>query len=159
MIRKLKSGQYRLYSRKLDPKTRRRRNLGRFDTREGAQRHEREVPTLIGVTISTSSTNRTSKRPNGRRVILAGSASFTSDASELDWKPVEPAVAFGLRPANRIIVWAIPPWRGGDSTATPTIQTKRHPNPPMLNPSRFGGTASGAEGRAVAASVRHSRRL
>ena len=43
MIRKLASGQYRLYSRKLDPKTGKRRNLGTFDTREGAQQHEREV--------------------------------------------------------------------------------------------------------------------
>ena len=43
MIRKLKSGEYRLYSRKLDPKTGRRRNLGTFDTREMAEKHEREV--------------------------------------------------------------------------------------------------------------------
>ncbi len=43
MIRKLKSGQYRLYSRKLNPKTGRRRNLGTFDTREDAEHHERAV--------------------------------------------------------------------------------------------------------------------
>jgi hypothetical protein len=43
MIRKLKSGQYRLYSRKLDPRTGRRRNLGTFDTRQRAEQHEREV--------------------------------------------------------------------------------------------------------------------
>ncbi|MBW8759168.1 MAG: hypothetical protein JF586_16275 [Burkholderiales bacterium] len=43
MIRKLGSGQYRLYSRKLDPKTGKRRNLGTFDSREEAERHEREV--------------------------------------------------------------------------------------------------------------------
>ncbi len=43
MIRKLKSGQYRLYSRKPDPKTGRRRNLGTFDTLEAAKRHERAV--------------------------------------------------------------------------------------------------------------------
>jgi len=43
MIRKLKSGEYRLYSRKKDPKTGRRRNLGTFKTREGAERHERAV--------------------------------------------------------------------------------------------------------------------
>jgi hypothetical protein len=42
VIRKLKSG-YRLYSRKKDPKTGKRRNLGTFDTREAAQKHEREV--------------------------------------------------------------------------------------------------------------------
>ena len=40
MIRKLKSG-YRLYSRKTDPKTGKRRNLGTFDSRE-ARKHERE---------------------------------------------------------------------------------------------------------------------
>ena len=40
MIRKLKSGQYRLYSRKRDPKTGKRRNLGTFKTRAAAQRHE-----------------------------------------------------------------------------------------------------------------------
>jgi hypothetical protein len=43
MIRKLKSGQYRLYSRKLNPKTGKRRNLGTFDTREAAVAHERAV--------------------------------------------------------------------------------------------------------------------
>jgi len=43
MIRKLASGGYRLYSRKVDPKTGRRRNLGTFKTREGAERHERAV--------------------------------------------------------------------------------------------------------------------
>jgi hypothetical protein len=43
VIRKLKSGQYRLYSRKVDPKTGRRRNLGTFDTRAAAEQHERAV--------------------------------------------------------------------------------------------------------------------
>ena len=43
MIRKLRSGGYRLYSRKLDPKTGKRRNLGTFSTRAAAEQHEREV--------------------------------------------------------------------------------------------------------------------
>jgi hypothetical protein len=43
MIRKLKSGKYRLYSRKLDSKTGKRKNLGTFDTREQAKKHERAV--------------------------------------------------------------------------------------------------------------------
>jgi hypothetical protein len=43
MIRKLKSGEYRLYSRKTNPKTGKRRNLGTFRTREAALKHEREV--------------------------------------------------------------------------------------------------------------------
>ena len=43
MIRKLKSGGYRLYSRKLDPKTGKRRNLGTFRTLAAAKQHEREV--------------------------------------------------------------------------------------------------------------------
>jgi hypothetical protein len=43
MIRKLKSGEYRLYSRKKDPKTGKRRNLGTFSTRAAAMRHERAV--------------------------------------------------------------------------------------------------------------------
>ncbi len=43
MIRRLVSGKYRLYSRKKDPKTGKRRNLGTFDTRAAAQKHEREV--------------------------------------------------------------------------------------------------------------------
>ena len=43
MIRKLSSGEYRLYSRKVDPKTGKRRNLGTFATREKAEQHEREV--------------------------------------------------------------------------------------------------------------------
>ncbi len=43
MIRKLTSGTYRLYSRKKDPKTGKRRNLGTFATRAAAERHERAV--------------------------------------------------------------------------------------------------------------------
>lgn len=43
MIRKLKSGKYRLYSGKKNPKTGKRRNLGTFDTREAAEKHERAV--------------------------------------------------------------------------------------------------------------------
>jgi hypothetical protein len=43
MIRKLPSGEYRLYSRKKDPRTGRRRNLGTFRTREAALKHERAI--------------------------------------------------------------------------------------------------------------------
>ena len=43
MIRKLKSGEYRLYSKKRNSKTGRRRNLGTFGTREAAEKHERAV--------------------------------------------------------------------------------------------------------------------
>jgi len=43
MIRKLATGQYRLYARKVDAKTGKRRNLGTFDSLEAAQKHEREV--------------------------------------------------------------------------------------------------------------------
>jgi hypothetical protein len=43
MIRKLKSGKYRLYSRKKDAKTGKRRNLGTFDSKDAAEKHEREV--------------------------------------------------------------------------------------------------------------------
>jgi hypothetical protein len=43
IIRKLNSGKYSLYSRKINAKTGERRNLGTFDTREEAKQHEREV--------------------------------------------------------------------------------------------------------------------
>lgn len=43
MIRKLKSGQYRIYSRKADPKTHKRRNLGTFESLEAAKKHERAI--------------------------------------------------------------------------------------------------------------------
>lgn len=43
MIRKLKAGKWRLYSRKVDPKTGKRRNLGTFGTKAAAQKHEREI--------------------------------------------------------------------------------------------------------------------
>jgi hypothetical protein len=43
MIRKLASGEYRLYSRKKNPKTGKRRNLGTFKTRAAAEKHERAV--------------------------------------------------------------------------------------------------------------------
>jgi hypothetical protein len=43
MIRKLSSGEYRLYSRKADPRTGKRRNLGTFKSRAAAEKHERAV--------------------------------------------------------------------------------------------------------------------
>jgi len=43
MIRKLKSGEYRLYSKKKDPKTGKRKNLGTFKSRAAAEKHERAV--------------------------------------------------------------------------------------------------------------------
>jgi hypothetical protein len=43
MIRKLSSGEYRLYSRKRNPSTGKRRNLGTFKSRSAAERHERAV--------------------------------------------------------------------------------------------------------------------
>jgi hypothetical protein len=43
MIRKLKSGKYRLYSRKKNPKTGKRRNLGTFKTKAAAKKHEKAV--------------------------------------------------------------------------------------------------------------------
>lgn len=48
MIRKLKSGQYRIYSRKVDAKTGKRRNLGTFDSMEAAKKHEREIQYFKG---------------------------------------------------------------------------------------------------------------
>ncbi|MDQ6717852.1 MAG: hypothetical protein M3Z17_05840 [Gemmatimonadota bacterium] len=43
MIRKLKTGEYRLYSRKKNPKTGKRRNLGTFKSRAAAMKHEKAV--------------------------------------------------------------------------------------------------------------------
>lgn len=43
MIRKLKSGEYRIYSGRPDPKTKKRRNLGTFSSLEAAKKHEREI--------------------------------------------------------------------------------------------------------------------
>jgi hypothetical protein len=43
MIRKLRTGEYRIYSRKPNPKTRKRRNLGTFKTLAAAKKHEREI--------------------------------------------------------------------------------------------------------------------
>jgi len=43
MIRKLKDGKWRLYSRKVNPQTGKRRNLGTFTTKKAALQHEREV--------------------------------------------------------------------------------------------------------------------
>jgi hypothetical protein len=43
MIRKLKSGKFRLYSRKKNPKTGKRRNLGTFSSKAAAEKHERAV--------------------------------------------------------------------------------------------------------------------
>jgi len=43
MIRRLTSGKYRLYSRKKDPRTGKRKNLGTFGSRAAAEKHERAV--------------------------------------------------------------------------------------------------------------------
>jgi hypothetical protein len=43
MIRKLKTGMYRIYSRSVDPKTGKRKNLGTFKFREEALKHEKEI--------------------------------------------------------------------------------------------------------------------
>jgi hypothetical protein len=43
VIRRLADGKYRLYSRKKNPRTGKRRNLGTFATRQAALRHEREI--------------------------------------------------------------------------------------------------------------------
>jgi hypothetical protein len=43
MIRKLKSGEFRLYSRKKDAKTGKRKNLGTFSSLAAAKKHERAV--------------------------------------------------------------------------------------------------------------------
>jgi hypothetical protein len=43
MIRRLRDGQYRLYSAKKNPRTGKRRNLGTFRSRSAAERHERAV--------------------------------------------------------------------------------------------------------------------
>jgi hypothetical protein len=43
VIRKLKAGKYRLYSRKKNPKTGKRRNLGTFRTKAAAKKHERAI--------------------------------------------------------------------------------------------------------------------
>jgi len=43
MIRKLRDGKWRLYSRKVNPKTGRRRNLGTFASKKAAVQHEREI--------------------------------------------------------------------------------------------------------------------
>jgi len=43
MIRKLKSGEYRIYSKKVDPETRKRKNLGTFNSLDAAKKHEREI--------------------------------------------------------------------------------------------------------------------
>ena len=63
MIRKLKGGKYRLYSRKVNPKTGGRRNLGIFNSRKAAEQHERDIqyfkrhepPQLCCATLSAAS--------------------------------------------------------------------------------------------------------
>jgi len=46
MIRKLKTGEFRIYSRHANPKTGKRRNLGTFATREKAEEHEKAIQHL-----------------------------------------------------------------------------------------------------------------
>lgn len=52
MIRKLSSKKYRLYSRKKNPKTGKRRNLGTFTSRVAALKHERAINFLNAESFS-----------------------------------------------------------------------------------------------------------
>jgi hypothetical protein len=63
MIRKLSSGEFRLYSRKKNPKTRKRRNLGTFKTRQAAEAHERAVQYFKRNQARAESMVRISRRP------------------------------------------------------------------------------------------------
>ena len=65
MIRKLKSGEYRLYSRKVDPKTHKRRNLGTFDTR--AARRSTNARSSISSTTDVGRAER--RRPRRKRIV------------------------------------------------------------------------------------------
>ena len=49
MIRKLSGGKYRLYSRRKNPRTGKRRNLGTFSTKKAAQQHERQSSFSSGI--------------------------------------------------------------------------------------------------------------
>ncbi len=68
MIRKLKSGQYRLYSRKPNPSTGKRRNLGTFGTLERAKKHERPCSTSSGTdTEGTGLNGQSMEMPIGQK--------------------------------------------------------------------------------------------
>jgi hypothetical protein len=83
MIRKLSNGQYRIYSRKKDSRTGKRRNLGTFRTREGAERHERAIQSSSEVDLRPSTlrqsasrrapiTNSRHERPEGSDLLSPG---------------------------------------------------------------------------------------
>ncbi len=70
MIRKLKTGQYRLYSKKVDPKTGKRRNLGTFKSRAEAEKHERAVQYFTRRGSAAQSDTKQAKQPP--RLLKAG---------------------------------------------------------------------------------------
>jgi hypothetical protein len=61
MIRKLKSGEYRIYSRKIDAKTHKRKNLGTFSSLEAAKKHERDSKSQISTKKKSSNKIQKSK--------------------------------------------------------------------------------------------------
>ena len=65
MIRKLKSGEYRLYSRKINPKTGKRRNLGTFPTRDKAEQVKTVVEQLRARNVKAAVEHRRIDRPWG----------------------------------------------------------------------------------------------
>ena len=71
MIRKLKSGEYRLYARKKDPKTGKRRNLGTFSSLEKAKQHESEVQYFKKHEAHRSVQSDRGERCSGTEVSLA----------------------------------------------------------------------------------------
>ena len=68
MIRKLKSGGYRLYSRKINPKTGRRRNLGTFETRWRPKSMSARCSTSSATEATTPHPPRAEKRPRNGHV-------------------------------------------------------------------------------------------
>jgi hypothetical protein len=75
MIRKLNTGGYRLYSRRKDPRTGRRKNLGTFKTRAAAEKHERAVQYFKRRGWRKSQLVVRSREPRGSRLV---DAVFTS---------------------------------------------------------------------------------
>jgi hypothetical protein len=103
VIRKLSSGKYRLYSRKKNPSTGRRRNLGTFSSLEAARRHERAVQFFSGTEarargriykeVSRSASVFSCTDSTLRRILFGSPSSSSMRTEVITWRDERRAVS------------------------------------------------------------------
>src|SRR5260370_27226100 len=111
MIRKLKSGEYRLYSRKKDAKSGKRKNLGTFSSRSAAEKHERAVQYFKRAVSVTPGAVPAPAAPRGRPLAATGKVRRACSPGFSDLRSWTPAIAvrWSVTTASSSETYAEPP--------------------------------------------------